>query len=178
MGGGTKIFITGLPGCGKTTLLKKLAGELHRLQPVGFYTEEIRAGGVRQGFALRSLDGKEGVLARVGLSATHRIGRYGVDVAAFESFLEAIPFDQSGAGLIMIDEIGKMECLSGKFQEMVSAFLDSDRRLVATIAQHGGGLIEKIKSRKDVRIYTLTAQNRGRLSETISSEILRSPPDC
>jgi nucleoside-triphosphatase len=95
-------------------------------------------------------------------------------VTGFEAFLEAIRFDRPDAGLIMIDEIGKMECLSWRFREMVSALLDSDRRLIATIAQHGGGLIEKIKSRKDVRIYTLTAQNRGRLFESILSEILRT----
>lgn len=168
----TNLFITGLPGCGKTTLFKKLVEELRNLWPVGFYTEEIRAGGGRKGFALRSLDGREGVLAHVNFSGRSRVGKYGVDIAGFENFLTKIPFDNPEAGLVMIDEIGKMECLSRRFQQMVREFLASERLLIATIAQHGGGLIEEIKRRKDVRIYTLTLQNRDAMLETVLAEVL------
>ena len=165
------MVITGLPGCGKTTLLRKLAEELRSLRPVGFYTEEIREGGVRKGFALKSLDGREGLLAHVDFSKRQRVGKYGVDVTGFEAFLEAIHFDRPEAGLVVIDEIGKMESLSRRFQRRVKAILDSDRMLIATIAQHGGGLIAEIKSREDVRIYTLTTKNRDGMLETILAEI-------
>jgi nucleoside-triphosphatase len=165
------ILITGLPGCGKTTLFRKLAGELRNFGPLGFFTEEIRVGGVRKGFALRSLEGREGLLAHVDFSKGYRIGKYGVDVAGFEAFLEAIHFDRPEAGLVMIDEIGKMECLSRRFQRLVKEILESDRLLIATIAQHGGGLIAEVKRREDVRIYTLTGQNRDRMLETILAEI-------
>src|SRR4030067_1081189 len=57
------ILLTGLPGVGKTTLMKKLSEELHAQHPVGFYTEEIRVGGARKGFGLISLDGKRGLLS-------------------------------------------------------------------------------------------------------------------
>jgi nucleoside-triphosphatase len=126
---------------------------------------------VRTGFALKSLEGREGVLAHVDFSSSQRVGKYGVDVAGFEAFLEAIHLERPDAGLVMIDEIGKMECLSRRFQRRVKAVLDSNRMLIATIAQHGGGLIAEIKSRKDVRIYTLTAQHRDRMLETIFAEI-------
>jgi nucleoside-triphosphatase len=167
MGCDAKIMITGLPGCGKTTLIQKLAQRLADFRPVGFYTEEIRRGRVRTGFALRSFDGREGVLASVDFPGKQRVGKYGVDVAGFETFLEAIHFDRPDPGLIMIDEIGRMECLSRKFQGMMKEVLDSDRTLIATIALHGGGVIAEIKSRKDVRICTLTVQNRDRMVETI-----------
>jgi len=72
MGFAAKIMITGLPGCGKTTLFKKLAGELRSCSR-GFYTEEIRRGGVRTGFALRSFGGREGVLASVDFPGRHRV---------------------------------------------------------------------------------------------------------
>ena len=165
------ILMTGLPGCGKTTLFKRLAAELGKLRPVGFYTEEIRDAGVRTGFALKSLEGREGVLAHVDFYSSQRVGKYGVDVAGFEAFLEAIHLERPDAGLVMIDEIGNMECLSRRFQRRVKEVLDSDRMLIATIAQHGSGLIAEIKSRKDVRIYTLTAQNRDRILQTILAEI-------
>ncbi|HHN66114.1 MAG TPA: hypothetical protein ENK09_12210 [Nitrospirae bacterium] len=41
--------MTGKPGVGKTTVIKKLAGELADLRPRGFYTEEIRKAGKRKG---------------------------------------------------------------------------------------------------------------------------------
>jgi adenylate kinase len=40
------LLITGLPGVGKTTLIRGLAQELRDLNPVGFFTTEIREGGV------------------------------------------------------------------------------------------------------------------------------------
>ena len=92
-------------------------------------------------------------------------------MAGFEAFLEAIHLERPDAGLVMIDEIGKMECLSRRFQRWVKEVLDSNRMLIATIAQHGGGLIAEIKSREDVRIYTLKGQNRERMLETILAEI-------
>ena len=39
------LLVTGLPGVGKTTLIKKLSDALESLHPVGFYTEEIREAG-------------------------------------------------------------------------------------------------------------------------------------
>ena len=49
IGSGKKnILITGLPGVGKTTLIKKLTEALKDFDPVGFYTEEIREGWERR----------------------------------------------------------------------------------------------------------------------------------
>ena len=42
------ILITGKPGSGKTTLFKRLVKALRHLEPVGFYTQEIREGGVHR----------------------------------------------------------------------------------------------------------------------------------
>jgi len=43
------IIITGLPGVGKTTLIKGILHEIRSLNPIGFYTEEIREKGIRTG---------------------------------------------------------------------------------------------------------------------------------
>jgi nucleoside-triphosphatase len=47
------------------------------------------------------------------------VGKYGVDVDGFEIFLEQLPFSTLQNGLVMIDEIGKMECLSDRFAQIL-----------------------------------------------------------
>jgi nucleoside-triphosphatase len=154
------LLITGVPGCGKTTLLIGLARQLADLHPVGFYTEEIREGSSRQGFRLVGLDGREGILAHVRIRGGPRVGRYGVDVAGFEEFLDALRLQDRAAALLFIDEIGKMECLSPRFVALLRELLDSDRTLVATVALHGSGFIAEVKERCDCEVVTVTPANR------------------
>ena len=162
------ILITGAPGCGKTTLFMRLVQELRHLQPVGFYTQEIRKGGVRKGFALTALDGRSGLLAHVDFYGDFRVGRYGVDVAGFEDFIFRIPFSDHGTQVVMIDEIGKMECFSLEFQRLVSEVLDSDKTFIATIALKGSGLIAEIKKRTDIRRFEATRKNQDTIISQIS----------
>jgi nucleoside-triphosphatase len=89
-----KFLITGRPGAGKTTLIKKAAGMLQPFHPVGFYTEEIREQGVRVGFQLVSLDGQTRVISHVGIPGPFRVGKYGVDIEGFERFLVLSPLWQ------------------------------------------------------------------------------------
>jgi len=84
------ILITGLPGVGKTTLIKKLSEELKHLHPAGFYTEEIREEGQRKGFELISLDGKRGLLSHKDIKSPYRVGQYKVDIEGFENFLDSL----------------------------------------------------------------------------------------
>ncbi|MBW2436734.1 MAG: AAA family ATPase [Deltaproteobacteria bacterium] len=157
------ILITGFPGSGKTTLFRRLVDELQHLNPAGFYTAEIREGKSRRGFELCSLDGRTGTLAHVDLRTGYRVGKYVVDVNGFEAFLAELPLWAPQTGLVMIDEIGKMECLSDRFIEIIKSVFDSDRRLVATIAKKGGGLIAQLKKRTDVRLFVLTRENQDKI---------------
>jgi nucleoside-triphosphatase len=161
------ILITGLPGCGKTTLFRRLVKELRHLEPVGFYTREIRQGGVRKGFTLNGLDGTNGLLAHVDLPGGIRVGRYGVDVAGFENFIKNIPFSDPGTKLVMIDEIGKMECFSEKFLALISELLESKQLFIATVAMKGGGLITEIKKRNDIQLFEVNRKNQDKIIRQI-----------
>jgi len=156
-------LITGLPGAGKTTLIKKLSEELKHLHPAGFYTEEIREAGQRKGFELISLDGKRGLLSHVEMRSPYRLGKYKVDIESFENFLNSIPFFDPSTRLIIIDEIGKMECLSDPFKNLLKKILDSGKLVIATIALKGSGLIAGIKERNDIKLFEMTKHNRDSL---------------
>jgi nucleoside-triphosphatase len=165
------ILITGIPGVGKTTLVKKLLIHLEHLNAAGFYTEEIREGGIRKGFELVDLCGQRSVLSHVRIKSLYRVGKYGVDVERFDEFLEATDFLDPKTDLIIIDEIGKMECYSDKFKSLMRHILDSETLVISTIARKGGGFIAAIKDRADINLFELTVANRDRLANVILSTI-------
>ncbi len=158
------LLVTGTPGCGKTTQVRRVAQGLPGVQKAGFLTTEIRVGGERAGFALVTCDGRKGTLSHVQFPGPPRVGRYGVDLPGFEAFLNGIPFTAPGTRLVLIDEIGKMECFSPLFRRTVVACLDGPVPVVATIALRGDRFIEGIKQRPDGELVVVTRENRERLA--------------
>jgi nucleoside-triphosphatase len=71
----------------------------------------------------------------------------------------------------MIDEIGKMECHSKIFREMIPILLDSSKPLVATISLRGEGLSSQIKQRPDVQVLELTVANRESLVTEVADSV-------
>ena len=163
------LLITGLPGVGKTTLIKKLSEALKDFHPVGFYTEEIREEEKRKGFKLISLEGKRGLLSHKEIRSPYKVGQYNVDIKGFEEFLDSISFFNPLTRLIIIDEIGKMECLSDEFKRLLKEILDSGKWVIATIALKGSGLIAEVKGREDVQLFEINKKNR----DSLFSEILK-----
>jgi len=164
-------LVTGVPGIGKTTLIRNLCKHLAPLNPEGFYTEEIREGGIRKGFALASLDGKRSVFSHVNVKSRFRVGKYGVDVRAFEAFLESLYLRARVGSLIVMDEIGKMECFSTAFISLVRELLDGAGVVVATVAMKGPDFISEVKRRRDILIYEVTESNRNDLAERLGIRI-------
>jgi nucleoside-triphosphatase len=165
------ILIIGLPGVGKTTLIKNIVEALKDLRPVGFYTAEIREGGIRKGFELISLDGRKGLLSHTDIQSPHRVGKYKVDVKGFEALLGSIPLLHASTRLVIIDEIGKMECFSERFKECLIECLTSEKWVLATIALKGSGFIEEVKRRHDIKLFEITQRNRDFLLSDILSEV-------
>src|SRR5437588_11391527 len=73
----TNVLLTGPPGCGKTTVIRRLVERLGDLRLAGFYTQEVREQGRRVGFEAVSLSGRRALLAYVRSRSRHRGGRYG-----------------------------------------------------------------------------------------------------
>lgn len=162
-----KILITGVPGVGKTTMIQRILARSAAKSMAGFYTSEIRNRGVRQGFELRALNGDRQILARVDIHSRWRVGKYKVDVPGFDHFLDRLDLISIDADVVVIDEIGKMEILSHKFQRIVRNVLSSDRNVLGTIALKGVGFIQEVKRMPAVRVVEMTLANRDRLSGEI-----------
>jgi nucleoside-triphosphatase len=158
------ILLTGAPGLGKTTAIRNVARLITELHPCGFFTAEIRERGMRKGFELVEIGGgTRAILSHVDIQSRFQVGRYGVDLAGFERFLDSIPLFRAGKRPVVIDEIGKMECFSRAFRDTVTSLLDGPGAVLATVAIKGGGFIEEVKRRKDVTLFEITLSNRDSL---------------
>ena len=165
-------MITGLPRSGKTTLIKRIL----RVNSVsktagGFITEEVRENKDRIGFDITTLpEGRTGLLARIGFASRYRVGRYGVSVEMLEELgCPAILQAKANRGLVIIDEIGKMELFSEKFRSTLIDVLDSPMRVIATIMKRPNAFSDRIKQRSDVRLFYLERKNFDEVfTETIN----------
>ncbi len=158
-----KILLTGLPRSGKTTAVMQIIANLNCEKLAGFYTQEIRQGGVRKGFSWQRLDGAAGTLANIEIKGPFRVGKYGVDVAGFEkSVVPILDAEKTDTQLFVIDEIGKMECFSKKFAAAIRRLFKSDKSVLATVALKGTGLISEVKNYQDIKLFNLTRQNRDK----------------
>ncbi|MBI4496023.1 MAG: NTPase [Deltaproteobacteria bacterium] len=163
------ILITGPPGCGKSTLMEKIVRQIDR--PVtGFFTREWREKGRRVGFSIVTLAGQAGTLSHESHRGP-RVGRYGVHLDDLEKIAVPSMIPTHQGEIVIIDEIGKMECLSPLFQETLVRVLDSEHPVIGSIALKGDAFMEKIKRRRDVRLVAVSAKNRDRLLFSLLEEI-------
>ncbi len=156
-----KVILTGRPGVGKTTFLRRLA-EILGEGAAGFYTSEVRQYGQRVGFDIVTLSGGHGILARVDWPGPPRVGRYGVRLWDLESL--AVPEICRGIAegkAVLIDEIGKMELASEAFREAVRAAFAAPNPVVATAKVGPDPFIEGLKATANVVTLEITPANRG-----------------
>ena len=156
------IFVTGPPGCGKSTLIERV---FQRIQGpmIGFFTREIREKGERVGFSITTLDGKKGVLAHENIRGRFRVGKYGVNITHIDQIAvpSMIPGNQDD--IVVIDEIGKMECLSPLFRQTLIDILDSENPIIGSISQKGDRFIQNIKKKDDILLVEISESNRKEL---------------
>ena len=167
------MLVEARPGAGKTTAAIGLADRLRAagLPLAGFFTEEIREGRRRVGFRIETFEGERGVLAHVDLRGRPRVGKYGVDLEAFERL--ALPaVEPPAGGAAVIDELGKMELASARFRDAMTALFDADIPLVATVHAFRHPFTDELKRRADVEVVRLSKANRDDLPGALAARVL------
>lgn len=173
-----KILVTGRPGIGKTTVVKKVAKMCSDigLKVGGMITYEMREGGRRVGFKVVDiLTNREGILAKVGFGGRYRIGKYIVDLNDLEEVgVGAIKRALAEADLIIIDEIGPMELFSEEFNRIVREAFNSEKPVVATIHIRADRypLCREIKRLPNVKVYVTNYSNRNALPKIIFNDLM------
>jgi nucleoside-triphosphatase len=174
-----RLLLEGRPGIGKTTVARRLLALLRDagIPLGGFVTDEIRRGGHREGFAVQTVAGQRGVLAHVELPGPPRVGRYGVDLPAFERVaLPAVaapqPVGVVVVVVVVVDELGRMELASAAFRDAMSDLLDREVAVVATVHVHRHPFTDALKRRPDLRVIRVTERSRDALPERLAAELV------
>jgi nucleoside-triphosphatase len=160
------LLLTGRPGIGKTTIVRAVGETFRSVRPAGFYTEEIREGRVRRGFRLMTFDGETATMADVDFPPP-RVGKYGVAVATIDRFAANLPEVSERSPICLIDEIGKMECLSTVFVRSMRRVIEGGRTVVATVGERGGGFIDEVKRHNDAELWRVTEDTRDGLPDRV-----------
>jgi nucleoside-triphosphatase len=160
--------LTGKPGSGKTTAIKKIVSLLTD-GAGGFYTREVRSKDKRVGFEIVTLTGRVKMLAQKSHipSSPHSVlfRDYWVDTEALDSLaIPAILEAMNENKIIVIDEIGPMEVLSSTFRETVMRIVNGpNTTAVCTIVERPDAFANVVKSHPRVELVTLRPDNRDDL---------------
>jgi nucleoside-triphosphatase len=171
-----KLLLEGPPRVGKTTVVRRLIALLQQANlPVGgFTTRELRERGHRVGFLAEDINGGAAVIAHVDWTSGPAVGRYHVDVSAFEEVaLPALQRALEQGGVVVLDELVQMELASTAFVNAVHQLFNRDATLVATVHVVAHPVTDALKQRPDVQTVEVTRENRNDLPRRLSESLMR-----
>ncbi len=163
----TAYLLTGMPGSGKTSVIRQSIQGL-KDKAGGFYTEEIRVQGIREGFRIVTLTGETALLAHVDTRGPFRVSKYGVDVEGLDKVgVTALQKASQQSEIVVIDEIGKMELFSDKFKTVVLDIIESRKKVLGTIMLKSDPWADALKQKAQVKLITVTRNNHSQVLEEI-----------
>lgn len=166
-----QIFISGNPGSGKTTLVKRIYEE-YKEYFIGFWTEEIRVNKRRVGFEVVTTWGERKILASIERRSNFRVGKYFVYPEVLDPIIEKISKERYDKKILLIDEIGRMEFYSNSFKNFILNLLKDERiNILATIHRNYLHLVKSyiwLDRKKWFEIYKRIKKEIESLIKTIN----------
>jgi nucleoside-triphosphatase len=133
----------------------------------------VREGRRRVGFELETLDGRRALLAHVEFGGPPRVGKYGVDLEAFERLALPALEEPAENAVFVIDELGKMELASEPFREAAAWIFDAPVDVVATVHVFRHPFTDVLKRRADVERVRVTHATRDDLPQQLVDRLDR-----
>ncbi|MFO7836546.1 MAG: nucleoside-triphosphatase [Candidatus Thorarchaeota archaeon] len=163
------VLLTGRPGIGKTTAIRKAIQYIGIERVGGFWSSEMKRDGRRVGFGIHTVEGEDGILAHVDRNHGPLVSKYRVNVADINRVaIPALERARKCGKIIIIDEIAKMELYSEGFKQEVLKCLN-EGRVLGTIQQWSSSFLNQVRNRSDVRMVEVTTANRDELPAQIAS---------
>lgn len=161
------VLLTGAPGVGKTTVIKKAVRRLGE-RADGFFTEELEAGGRVQSLRAVSLAGQDAIVARREAEGPVRVGEYAVDLAALDEVAAtAVRRAVARKRIVVIDGIDLLALASAALRAAIFEALDAPQPLLGVISREEHPDLEAIRGRPDTLVLEVTRANRDQLLDRI-----------
>jgi nucleoside-triphosphatase len=123
------------------------------------------------GFAVETFAGERATLAHVRFSGPPRVGRYGVDLEAFEPVALGALEGAQQADLLLIDELGKMELASEPFRAAIESSFASALPVVATVQIARHPFTDALKKEATVETIRVSHRNRDQLPQQLAARV-------
>ena len=158
------VLITGAPGVGKSTLIRRVLAELNR--PVfGFETkkETALADGEKGSPVYIYEVGKERRQSEENLAGWCEKRQNEVYKEVFDRYASKLRAPIPKGGIIVMDEIGTMESVSEEFRTAVMALLDGDVPVIAAVKHKDTPFLHGVRNHPKGICFHLTEENREEL---------------
>ncbi len=166
------VFLTGVPGSGKSTLINQALLQLNQPSLGGFRTVSVPMEG--------SLNLNVHIIAPCGVEQYHENNLVGIRYpgrefssfpAAFDNYGASLVEASEDARLILMDELGIMENEAQRFQAAVLAKLDQNTPILGAVKPFSTPFLDKIKQHPQVKIIAVDKTNRDHLLPQILAEL-------
>jgi len=167
------IMLTGPRGAGKTTVAQGALYILGVDEPAGYFTEPIGDPVDPKGHIMHAVRQKVRTIAHVNSNKGPRVGRFRVNVEAFERYgVAALRDAREDPQIIIMDEIGRFEAHAPKFVAEIHRCLDCPNPVLGVLSAHGGPVVEAVAARDDVRFVAVEETSRDLLPGAIAHALV------